>query len=93
MKVNIDKYVLAVVVISVVVAFLTHFPELISLFDHSGENNLFPGMRMADVANEVFFTFISLLILFALNTFFFRFNRPAARITWGKMVLSFVLTW
>ena len=58
MKVNIDKYVLAVVVISVVVAFLTHFPELISLFDHSGENNLFPGMRMADVANEVFFTFI-----------------------------------
>ena len=42
MKVNIDKYVLAVVVISVVVAFLTHFPELISLFDHSGENNLFP---------------------------------------------------
>lgn len=93
MKVNIDKYVLAVVVISVVVAFLTHFPELISLFDHSGENNLFPGMRMVDVANEVFFTFISLLILFALNTFFFRFNRPAARITWGKMVLSFVLTW
>ena len=93
MKVNIDKYVLAVVVISVVVAFLTHFPELISLFDHSGENNLFPGMRMADVANEVFFTFISLLILFALNTFLFRFNRPAARITWGKMVLSFVLTW
>ena len=81
MKVNIDKYVLAVVVISVVVAFLTHFPELISLFDHSGENNLFPGMRMADVANEVFFTFISLLILFALNTFLFRFNRPAARIT------------
>ena len=44
MKVNIDKYVLAVVVISVVVAFLTHFPELISLFDHSGENNLFPGI-------------------------------------------------
>ena len=38
MKVNIDKYVLAVVVISVVVAFLTHFPELISLFSPEWSN-------------------------------------------------------
>lgn len=92
MKVNIDKYVLAVVVISVVVAFLTHFPELISLFDHSGQNSLFSGMSMADVANEILFTFVSLLILFAMNTVLFGFNRPTARITWGKMFLSFVLT-
>ena len=92
MKVNIDKYVLAVVVISVVVAFLTHFPELISLFDHSGQNSLFSGMSMADVANEILFTFVSLLILFAMNTVLFGFNRPMARITWGKMILSFVLT-
>ena len=92
MKVNIDKYVLAVVVISVVVAFLTHFPELISLFDHSEQNSLFSGMSMADVANEIFFTFVSLLILFAMNTVLFGFNRPTARITWGKMILSFVLT-
>lgn len=93
MKVNIDKYVLAVVVISVMVAFLTHFPELISLSDHSGADNLFPGMRMADVANEILFTFASLLLLFALNTWLFRFNRPSTRVTWGKMILSFVLTW
>lgn len=92
MKVNIDKYILAVVVISVVVAFLTHFPELISLFDHSGQNSLFSGMTMADVANEILFTFVSLLILFAMNTVLFGFNRPTARITWGKMILSFVLT-
>ena len=92
MKVNIDKYVLAVVVISVVVAFLTHFPELISLFDHSGQNSLFSGMSMADVANEILFTFVSLLILFAMNTVLFGFNRSTARITWGKMILSFVLT-
>ena len=92
MKVNIDKYVLSVVVISVVVAFLTHFPELISLFDHSGQNSLFSGMSMADVANEILFTFVSLLILFAMNTVLFGFNRPTARITWGKMILSFVLT-
>lgn len=49
-----DKYVISLVVISVVVAFLTHFPELISLFDPSEQNNLFPGMKGADVANEWF---------------------------------------
>lgn len=92
MKVNIDKYILAVVVISVVVAFLTHFPELISLFDHSGQNSLFSGMSMADVANEIFFTLVSLLVLFAINTVLFGFNRPTARIRWGKMTLPFVLT-
>ena len=93
MKLNVDKYKLAVIVISVVVAFLTHFPEMISLFDHSGQDNLFPGMRLADVANEVFFTFVSLLILFTLNTLLFGFNRATARITWLKMMLSFIMTW
>ena len=93
MKLNVDKYKLAVIVISVVVAFLTHFPEMISLFDHSGQDNLFPGMRLADVANEVFFTFVSLLILFTLNTLLFGFNRATARITWMKMILSFIMTW
>ena len=90
---RIDKYVVVLAVISIMVAFLTHFPELISLFDHSGENNLFPGMHWADVANEIFFTFISLLLLFALNTFVFRFNRPSSVITWKKIVLSFIMTW
>lgn len=90
---RIDKYVVVLTVISIMVAFLTHFPELISLFDHSGENNLFPGMHWADVANEIFFTFISLLLLFALNTFVFRFNRPSSVITWKKIVLSFIMTW
>lgn len=93
MKLIVDKYVWAVLAISVVVAFLTHFPELISLFDHSGQDNLFPGMRLSDVANEVFFTFVSLLILFTINTWLFGFNRATARITWGKMILSFVMTW
>lgn len=90
---RIDRYMIALTVISIVVAFLTHFPELISLFDRSGQNNLFPGMHWADVANEIFFTFISLLLLFALNTFLFKFDRPAVHITWWKLALSFVLTW
>lgn len=90
---RIDRYIIVLTVVSVVVAFLTHFPELISLFDHSGQNNLFPGMHWVDVANEIFFTFISLLILFALNTGVFRFNRASAHIGWGKVAASFVMTW
>lgn len=94
MKANwIDKYVISLIVISVMVAFLTHFPELISLFDHSGQNNLFPGMKGADVANEIFFTFLSLLLLFALNTFVFKFNKTSAHISWFQLVLSFIMTW
>lgn len=90
---RIDRYVISLTIVSVVVAFLTHFPELISLFDHSAENNLFHGMHWADVANEIFFTFISLLLLFALNTFLFKFDRPTIQIPWWKLVLSFMLTW
>lgn len=94
MKLNrIDKYAGTLTAISVVVAFLTHFPELISLFDRTGPNNLFPGMRGGDVANEIFFTFISLLLLFGLNTLLFKFDRPAVSVTWPKVVLAFVLTW
>lgn len=88
-----DKYLFSLLIISVMVAFLIHFPELVSLFDVLEQNHLFPGMKMMDVANEVFFTFVSLVLLFALNTVMFGFNRSSARITWQKMVLSFVFTW
>ena len=94
MKMNrIDRYLVVLLVVSAVVPFLTHFPELISLFDHSGRNNLFPGMSGGDVANEILFTFISLLLLFALNTLVFHFNRASANIGWGKIAASFVMTW
>lgn len=92
MKVK-DKYMFSLAIISVVVAFLIHFPELVSLFDAYEQNSLFPDMTVMDVANEVFFTFISLALLFAMNTVVFGFKRASARITWQKMVLSFVLTW
>lgn len=90
---RIDRYVVALGVISLVVAFLTHFPELISLFDRSGQNDLFPGMHWADVANEILFTFIALLLLFVLNTVLFKFGWSTGYITWWKLLLSFVLTW
>lgn len=88
-----DKYGFSLLIISVMVAFLIHFPELVSLFDLSEQSHLFPDMTVMDVANEVLFTFVSLMLLFALNTVIFGFNRPSARITWQKMVLSFVFTW
>ncbi len=88
-----DKYLLATLIISLVVAVLIHFPESVSLFDRFESHTLFPGMTFADVANEVFFTFISLLLLFAVNTRLFHFNQTAIKITWSKIVLSFILTW
>ena len=93
-KMNIkNKYVFSLVIISIMVAFLIHFPELVSLFDVTGQNALFPEMSVLDVANEVFFTFVSLLLLFAMNTYVFGFNRQKARISWQKVLLSFVMTW
>ena len=53
--------------ISIMVAFLTHFPELITLSNpYSADGLSFPGMHWADVGNEVLFTYLSLLFLFFL---------------------------
>ena len=46
-----------------------------------------------DVANEVWFTFLSLLLLFAINTRLFHFNQASIKITGTKILLSFILTW
>lgn len=88
-----DKYLLSTLTVSAVVAVLVHFPEVLSLSDRFEKYTLFPGMSVADVANEVVFTFISLLLLFWLNTRLFRFNSPMARMTAAKVLLSFLLTW
>lgn len=88
-----DRYTLSIVIISLAVALLIHFPESVSLFDRFESHTLFPGMRLADVVSEVGFTFVSLLILFAVNTRLFHFNRSSVRIDWKKILLSFVLTW
>ncbi len=85
-----NKDLLVLGIISATVAFLTHFPELIAL---SGDYSLFPGMRPADVANEVIFTFFSLLLLFYLNIKLFRFPNGLIHIGWKQLLLSFVLTW
>lgn len=88
-----DRYVLFTLVISLAVALLIHFPELVSLFDRFESHSLFPDMKSVDVANEVGFTFVSLLVLFAVNTRLFRFNDSSVRITGWKIVFSFILSW
>lgn len=75
------------------VALLIHFPEMISLFDRWERSQLFPGIRPEDVISEILFTFISLLILFLINTFFFKFDNPATKVTLRKVFFSFILTW
>lgn len=85
------RFTLSMVIISAVVGILIHFPEVLSLSDQFHE--LFPGMRMVDVVNEVLFTFVSLLILFGVNTKIFHINDSMAKVTIWKVLLSFVLMW
>ena len=85
-----NKYPLIIGIISVMVAFLIHLPELIAL---SGNDTLFQGMKTIDVADELIFTFLTLLLLFALNTKIFRFNMGMVHIGWKQLVLSFMITW
>lgn len=88
-----DRYRLSTLIVSAVVAVLIHFPEVLSLSDSFERQELFTGMDPRDVLNEILFTFISLLVLFRINTRIFRFNSPLVRITRRKMALSFLLTW
>ncbi len=87
------KFRLATVIISFMVATLVHFPEFISLFHTNEAVCIFPGMDLLDVVSEIVFTFISLLLIFALNTLVFPFGKPTARISLLTLILSFALSW
>lgn len=87
------KYILMTVLVSLLVSFLIHFPELVSLADTVEQETLFPGMSAVDVLFEVGYTFLSLLVLFAVNSLLFGFNNPRVRVSWWKVLLSFVLMW
>lgn len=76
--------------ISLTVAILIHLPEMLAL---SGDEVLFPGMRAADVINEMVFTFISLILLFIMNTKIFHFNMGMVNITRKQLVMAAILTW
>lgn len=87
------RYKIAILLISAAVALLIHFPELMSLVDNDNSLSPFVNMRFADVANEVVYLFLSLLLMFWLNTVIFKFNNPAVKIGWKRLLISFVLTW
>jgi hypothetical protein len=82
-----------IAIISFSVSLLIHFPETVSLFDIMDATSIFPDIKMWEVINEVLFTFISLILLFWINTVIFHFNQPAVKITWVKILLSLLITW
>lgn len=89
-----SKYVLTVHAISLMVAFLIHFPELIVVSSPGGkEASFFPGMHWGNVISEVVFTYFSLLFLFFLNEKLFHFGNSAVNIGWKAVCASFLLTW
>ncbi len=88
-----NKGILVVNAISIMVAFLTHFPEVISLFSGGVVDVVFPGLHWAEVANEMLFTYISLLLLFFVNEWLFRFGSTVREIGWLKVLCSFVVVW
>ena len=58
-----NKYLLIINAIALVVAFLTHSPEIIALSNTSAEGMIFPDMHWTDVGSEVCFTYLSLCLL------------------------------
>lgn len=87
-----DKYLLAIVAISFTVAILIHFPESIALFEQMQSDILFPDIHFWDVFTEIVFTFLSLLLLFAVNMALFKFGDLSISVSWKKLLTSFVLT-
>lgn len=88
-----NRYQLALVIISLTVSILIHTPELINLLSNLENHTVFPNIQVQEVVNENIFSFLSLLFLFWLNAILFRFNKTTSQIGWGKLVLSFLLSW
>lgn len=89
-----NKYLLTINAVSLMVAILIHFPELIALSTRDGnETSFFPGMHWSSIISEVIFTYFSLLFLFYLNEKLFHFGNSAVNIGWKPLCISFLLTW
>lgn len=78
-----NKYILFKNAISLLVAFTTNLPELIA------PNNV----KWTYVADEILFTYISILILFIINEKIFRPNSSATNLSKIKILASFVVAW
>lgn len=78
-----NKYILFKNAISLLVAFTTNLPELIA------PNNV----KWTYLADEILFTYISILILFIINEKIFRPNSSATNLSKIKILASFVVAW
>lgn len=88
-----NKYLLIINAIALVVAFLTHSPEIIALSNTSAEGMIFPDMHWTDVGSEVCFTYLSLCLLFFLNERLLGFRNVRVEMGWKKLLISFVGVW
>lgn len=82
-----------VLVLSAVVAVLVHFPELVSMAKFATDYNPFGPIGVVEVASEVGYLFLTLLLLFWLNSKLFKFDRAEPRFQWVRLVVSFFVTW
>lgn len=93
------RFNLSFALISAAASLLVHIPEFIGLLSISERYNLFPYIRPIEVFNEVIFTFLSLLILFCVNTVVFRFYKTSVKSDAIKtqnlvfLLFSFMLCW
>lgn len=88
-----EKYLIVVNAISVTVAFMTHFPEIVALTPMHGETVLFPDMGRMDVCAEILFTYLSLLLLYFLNEKLFHFTDVRMEAGWKRILCAFAVTW
>ena len=79
-------------IISIIVAFLMHLPELIALSDLEMGYNLFPDIHWINVSYEILFTYLSILLLFILNRKIFIPDSHVPEISWKRVAISFILT-
>ncbi len=89
---RLNRYSYIAIIVSVVVAILIHFPEIIALFLSSEIQTFFPDITVGDVVSEVVYTFLSLSLIFALNIIIFKFNLLMASVTWRRIMLSFIFS-
>lgn len=87
-----NRYWLWLLELSVAGGLLVHIPELIGLFGKLDNHSAFPGIRGVEVMNEILIACLTLLLLYALNVFLFKFNKTG-KVSKAKLLLSFLLGW
>lgn len=91
-RISMNRFLPAIVIISLIVSLLIHIPEIIAIHGKLEHHNVFPGIRIGEVVNEILFSFISIFVLFFINSFLL-ISPNRKRITVARLGFSFVLSW